>query len=83
MACICILRSNITGKKYVGSSRKNDSKKRLLAHNAGKTKSTKSGCPWILIHQEVCNDYTEARKRENFLKSGRGRKWVNENLKIN
>ncbi len=83
MACVYVLISKTTNKKYVGSSRENNPEERLSAHNAGKTKSTKSGKPWVLIHQEMCNDYTEARKRENFLKSGQGRKWVKENIKTN
>lgn len=78
MACVYVLHSDKTSKKYVGSSRENNPDKRLVAHNFGKTKSTKQGRPWVLIYQEICNDYTEARKRENFLKTGQGRKWIKE-----
>ena len=61
------------GTVYIGSSRDDSPDTRLLAHNAGKTKFTKSGIPWELVHTERYNTYTEARKRELFLKSGRGR----------
>ena len=50
------------------------------AHNKGKTKSTKSGKPWILMYYENFPDYTQARKRELFLKTGQGRKFISEKL---
>ena len=63
------------GRFYVGSSR-DSAAGRLDAHNAGKTKSTRFGRPWELLLVETFATYTEARKRELFLKSGVGRKWV-------
>ncbi|MBU1734983.1 MAG: hypothetical protein KJ692_07075, partial [Verrucomicrobia bacterium] len=32
----------------------------------------------MLIHVEYITDYTDARRRENWLKSGQGRKWLKE-----
>ena len=78
MACIYILFSKAKNLFYVGSTRENDATKRLVAHNRGKTKSIKSGCPWIIIYEEQHVNYTDARKKELFLKSGTGRKWVKE-----
>lgn len=78
MACVYILYSESKNNFYTGSSRKNDSKVRLKSHNSGKVKSTKSGRPWTLIHIEKYFIYKEARKREIFLKSGMGRKWIKE-----
>ena len=78
MPCVYILYSENSNKFYTGSSRDDIPDNRLKAHNSGKTKSTKSGLPWILIHDEQYPDYTEARKREIFLKSGVGRKWIKE-----
>lgn len=80
MPCIYVLRSRVTGKHYTGSSREDDSVKRLQQHNSGKTKSIKSGIPWILVYEEKYSTYTEARKREIFLKSGIGRKFLKEKL---
>ena len=54
--------------------------KRLRQHNAGKTKSIKNGIPWIVIYEEKYSTYTDARKREIFLKSGVGRKFLKEKL---
>jgi putative endonuclease len=67
-------------KYYVGSTRDDTPLKRLLAHNKGKTRSTKAGRPWVLIYTEKQTTYTESRKRELFLKSGVGRKWLKTSL---
>ena len=78
MPCVYILYSETTNKHYIGSSHKENGLIRLKSHNAGKTKSTKSGRPWIIIKEEYFSDYTSARKRELFLKSGQGRKYIKE-----
>ena len=78
MAIVYILYSDKTEKFYIGSSRETDADTRLDAHNCGRTRSTQYGRPWRLIYTENLPDYTEARKRENFLKSGQGRKWFQE-----
>ena len=80
MPCAYVLRSKKTGKQYVGSSHSNSAAKRVAEHNAGKSRWTKAGMPWILVHEEYFESYTEARKRENFLKSGQGRKQIKESL---
>ncbi len=82
MACVYILKSSLTGKKYVGSSREENASFRLREHNIGSVRSTKAGRPWMILHQEKLATYTEARKRENFLKSGQGRLWINKNLDL-
>ena len=82
MPCVYVIFSKKTTKLYTGSSRKDTADIRLAAHNAGKTKSTKSGRPWQIVHTEVIQNYTEARKREFFLKSGAGRKQIIEKLAI-
>ncbi len=78
MAITYILFSVGSKKFYTGSSHDDAVEKRLLMHNQGKVKSTKNGKPWQCICVEKYNLYTDARKRELFLKSGVGRKWVNE-----
>ena len=65
---------------YVGSTR--DLEKRLKAHHNGKFRSTKTYRPWKLVYSEHFETYTEARKREVFLKTGAGRKWIKENIKM-
>ena len=70
-------------KFYVGSSHFNDESKRISDHNSGNVRYTKSGRPWKLIHLEIFDTYTEARKRELFLKTGIGRKWIYEQFRDN
>ncbi len=82
MPCVYILYSEGTNKFYVGSSRNGSADNRLKSHNAGKSKSTKGGRPWRLIYEEQSSDYGEARKKENFLKSGVGRGWIKESSKV-
>lgn len=73
MACVYLLKSLANGKSYTGSTHKDDPIKRLQSHNNGKVKSTKSGRPWELIYNEKFDNYTEARKKELFFKTGKGR----------
>ena len=54
---------------------------RFKSHNELATKGwTIKFRPWEVIHEEVFSSKSEALKREKFLKSGRGRKWVAENI---
>lgn len=80
MPCVYILYSKNKNKYYTGSSRSNDAGQRLIKHNNGQTRSTKAGRPWKIVYQEQMETYTEARKRELFLKSGQGRKWIKINV---
>src|SRR3989344_6274561 len=82
MAIVYILFSETTNKIYTGSSHENDFSVRLKSHNAGKVRSTKFGKPWKLIHKEDFLTYNEARKRELFLKTGAGRNWIKNSVKI-
>jgi putative endonuclease len=65
-------------KRYVGSTK--NLEKRFNEHNSCKSRFTKSGIPWKLVYQEKYSTNSEARKRELFLKSGVGRKFLDELL---
>jgi putative endonuclease len=54
---------------------------RLKRHNAGYIQSTKAHSPWIVIHRELHSTRSEAMKREAWLKSSMGRKWISEFIK--
>jgi len=82
MACTYIIYSKITDKFYTGSTREDSPVKRIDAHNKGTTRSTKHGRPWILAYEEKYGTYTEARRRELFLKTGVGRSWIKENVQL-
>ena len=62
------------GKYYIGSTRVPGD--RLKAHNAGKIRSTKAFVPYKLIYKEVYSTYTEARKREFYIKNRKSREYI-------
>ena len=70
MFYVYVLRSSKTGRRYVGSCENDD---RLRRHNAGHSKATRHGIPWILVHSESFSNRAEAAKKERYYKSGRGR----------
>ncbi|MDI6765506.1 MAG: GIY-YIG nuclease family protein [Bacteroidota bacterium] len=78
MYYIYALWSNKLKKRYIGFTE--NIEKRFKEHNAGKTPFTKSGIPWTLIYHETYKDKYSARKREIFLKSGQGRKYLDDML---
>ena len=78
MYYVYVLWSESHRMRYVGSC--NDVEDRLREHNRGESRFTSGRRPWKVIHQENFQTRTEARKRENFLKTGQGRKWMDENL---
>ena len=79
MVTLYILRSTTDGFRYIGITE--NLERRLSQHNDGFSKSTKPHRPFKLVLCEEHDDYNEARKREVFLKSGVGRKFLND-LKI-
>jgi putative endonuclease len=64
---IYILKSRAADWYYVGMT--DNTAKRLLQHNAGKTKSTKRFRPLDTMYTEAYESKTECRKRELFIKN--------------
>ena len=54
---------------------------RISLHNNGNVESTKNRRPLELLYYEEIEDRAEAAKREKFLKSGKGREFLNSILK--
>lgn len=79
MFIVYVLRSLKNKKRYVGYTSK-DALERLREHNIGSNKWTRTNKPFIIIRTEEYADKTSAIRRENFLKSGQGRKWLDENI---
>ncbi|MFH0852303.1 MAG: GIY-YIG nuclease family protein [bacterium] len=79
MIYLYVIKSNEKNYRYIGIT--NELSRRLKQHNTGCNKSTKIYKPFTLIHSEEFQNYKEARKREVFLKSGIGRKFL-DNLQI-
>ena len=73
------LQSERDGWLYIGMAV--DYEKRLVEHNRGYNRSTKSRRPFRLIYVEECSSRPEARKREKELKSGKGREFLRERLR--
>src|SRR4051812_41657029 len=71
MFYVYVLRSRKTGRRYVGSCA--DIEDRLRRHNAGESKATKHGVPWVLLHVEEFATRSGAMDREQYYKTGRGR----------
>ena len=61
-----LLKSIRNGRFYVGISI--DPFSRVGAHNRGGIRATKDYRPWNLIHTKIHYSYSEARKREKWLK---------------
>jgi len=62
-----IIKSDKSGRYYVGST--DNVSNRLKRHNSSRNKSTKTGIPWSLIHQEEFQTREEAYRREIQIKS--------------
>ena len=73
---VYVLRSEKTGRRYVGSSQ--DLEKRLREHNSGQSLATRHGAPWKLIHHEEFPTRAEAVRRERFYKTGKGRETLDQ-----
>ena len=71
-----ILRSQKNGRYYTGSTQ--NVEKRLSEHNAGASASTRYTRPFVLIHREAFPARRDAVRRERFLKTGVGRKWIED-----
>jgi putative endonuclease len=78
MSFVYVLWSESIKKRYIGSCQ--DFPQRILQHKKGQSKFTKGGIPWKLIYSEELENTSQARKRELFMKSGAGRKWLDEML---
>jgi putative endonuclease len=79
---VYVLKNSLTGRTYTGVT--SDLRRRLEEHNrkpASSRKYTqrKTGS-WVLVYVEEFAEKREAYKREKFLKTGSGRKFLKEIL---
>jgi len=75
MVVLYVLRGK-KGKRYIGIT--NNLSRRLREHRAKKTKAGELLDDFIVLWKEEFSDYQIAREREKFLKSGKGRKWLDD-----
>jgi len=76
---VYVIRSLTHGTRYVGSAE--NIQKRLKEHNDGRCRYTSGRRPWKLEYFEELTSLSEARQREMFLKSGKGRLELDQVLK--
>jgi putative endonuclease len=76
---VYVLRSLRDKNFYVGFTK--NLKKRLQAHNDGLVLSTRKRIPFELIYCEVCLNQTDATKREKYLKTAWGKRYIKNRLR--
>ncbi len=69
-----ILESLTDGKRCIGYT--NNLKRRIEEHKKGKAISTKFRLPFKLIYFEGCLDEEDAKRREDYLKTTQGRRFL-------
>ena len=79
MYYVYVLRSLKDGKFYTGLT--TNLKRRLAEHNEGITKSTKYRKPFELMYYEACRNYKDAIRREKYLKTTYGKRYLRNRLK--
>jgi len=75
---VYILESLKSGNFYIGHT--SDPKKRFKEHNNGRSQATKPFRPYKLIFYEAFLNKTDAKNREEYLKSGYGRRTIKKLL---
>ena len=80
MYFVYVLKSKKDNKCYYGLT--TNLKERLGEHNNGSVPSTRHRKPLELVYFEKANTLSEARKREKYFKSGFGRKYIKNKLKL-
>jgi putative endonuclease len=69
-----ILFSETTNKYYSGHTNKFE--RRIVEHNTGQNKSTKSGIPWEVVYQKHFQTRAEAAAMEAKLKRMKSKKYI-------
>lgn len=76
---VYILKSSQNGNWYTGCT--SDLLQRVNQHNDGKSRYTKTRGPYELIYYEASLNKEDAFARERYLKSGMGKRYINNRLK--
>ena len=76
---VYVLQSEKDSKFYTGYT--NNLNRRIEQHNYGKVLSTKARVPLKLVYWEGCLDQKDATKREKYLKSTWGKRYIKNRIK--
>jgi putative endonuclease len=79
MFYVYVLHSDKDGLLYTGAT--GDLKARMEEHNSGRVISTKARLPVRLVYYEACPSQADAFRREKYLKSGPGKRYLKNRLK--
>ena len=79
MITVYVIESLADQTWYTGMAK--NATNRLHEHNAGKNRFTKGHRPWKTIYTDEHPDWNQARRREKYLKSAAGKKWLRNYLK--
>jgi putative endonuclease len=79
MFIVYVIESLKNNKRYTGFTAKT-AELRLAEHNRGCNKWARENKPFKLIYSELFDTEKEARRREKFLKSGQGRKYISSKI---
>jgi len=71
---VYVLESLKDGERYIGYT--NNLRKRIEEHNKGLSFATKFRLPFKLIYFEGCLNMQDAKRRENYLKTTQGRRFL-------
>ncbi len=71
---VYVLLSQKDGEFYVGYTK--NVQKRFVQHNSGQVQSTKLRLPMKLIYWECCINKQDATRREKYLKSTWGKRYI-------
>jgi predicted GIY-YIG superfamily endonuclease len=78
MVIVYALRNKMNEEIYVGITSSLD--RRIAEHNAGRNRYTKAFIPWVVFYTEKLPDFASARKREKYLKSASGKRFLKKFL---
>ena len=73
-----VLRSGRDERFYTGTAR--DLRARMKLHADGRVRSTVHRRPLTLVYYEACVDIDDAFRRERFLKTGKGKRFLRNRL---
>lgn len=81
MRCYYVYILHNPSKKFIYAGYSEDLKKRYLSHNKGEVTSTKAYLPLDLIHYEAYKNMKDAKRREKYFKTTKGRVTLKQMLK--
>jgi putative endonuclease len=74
-----VLRCGTTASWYTGTT--NNLERRLEEHSNGEVYSTKNKLPLTLLYYEACLNQEDAYRREKYLKTGMGKRYLKNRIR--